>query len=154
MGPGGMAFYVYIVTNRRNGTLYIGHTDDIERRAYQHRVGAFTGFASKYRCTRLVWFGQFPTRDEALARERQMKAWKRNWKIALIEQENPGWRDLTDDWHPIGARHYRMGYHPAAMDPDCRQEVGNCETNTPTPPPPQQTLGSMAAGRNTPGSNR
>jgi len=127
-----MAFYVYIVTNQRNGTLYIGHTDNIERRAYEHRYGVIRGFASKYNCTRLVWYAACGTRDAALTRERQMKAWKRDWKISLIETDNPGGRDLTDDWSPLGWRHYRMGFTTAAMDPDSRQEGGNWE-RSPSP---------------------
>ena len=101
-------FYVYITASMKNGTLYIGHTDDIIRRAWQHKTGALPGFAKKYKCRRLVWYADFPTRDEAQTRERQMKAWRRSWKIDLIEQENPGWRDLMEDEFPIGRRHYRM----------------------------------------------
>lgn len=127
-----MAFYVYIVTNQRNGTLYISHTDDIERRAHEHRNGVIRGFASKYGCRRLVWYDTFGTRDAALTRERQMKAWRREWKISLIEKDNPGWRDLADDWHPMGTRHYRMPYPPAAMDPDFRQEGGQSSTQPKT----------------------
>ena len=141
-----MAFYVYIVTNQRNGTLYIGHTDDIGRRAYEHRNGILPGFASKYGCRRLVWYDTFGTRDAAQTRERQMKAWRRDWKIALIEKDNPGWRDLTDDWHPLGERHYRMPHSPAAMDPDFRQEGVNFIAENPIRTPPQRKLGPMAAG--------
>lgn len=135
-----MAFYVYITTNKRNGTLYIGHTDDIERRAHEHRFGIRKGFASKYNCTRLVWTGAFPTRDEALRRERQMKGWKRAWKIAAIERENPGWRDLGDDWHPLGQSHYRLSYRPVTPQP--QNEAANS-------PPPQRRLGPMAARAST-----
>jgi len=105
-------FYVYIVTNMKNGTLYIGHTDDIYRRSWQHKAGDMAGFTRKYGCKRLVWFDTFSTRDAAKTRERQMKAWKRAWKIELIEKVNPEWRDLMEDEFPIGRRHYRMGYAP------------------------------------------
>ena len=101
-------FYVYIVTSQKTGTLYIGHTDDIHRRAWQHKTGAIPGFSKKYGCRRLVWFETFPTRDEAKTRERQMKNWRRQWKIELIEKTNPEWRDLMEDEFPIGARHYSL----------------------------------------------
>ena len=95
-----MSFYVYIVTNKKNGTLYIGHTDDLVRRIWQHRTKAFDGFTRKYGCDRLVWFGEFPTREEAKSRERQMKAWQRAWKIEAIEKANPDWLDLSADFGP------------------------------------------------------
>lgn len=101
-------FYVYITASMKNGTLYIGDTDGIIRRDWQHKTGAIPGFAKKYRCRRLVWYAELPTRDEAKTRERQMKNWRRAWKIELIEKANPGWRDLLEDIHPIGARHYRL----------------------------------------------
>ncbi len=104
-------FYVYITTSCKNGTLYLGHTDDLERRAWQHRTKAMPGFSRKYGCTRLVWFDIFDSREDAKQRERQMKRWKRDWKINLIEAGNPGWRDLSEDFHPLGARHYRIGHH-------------------------------------------
>ena len=88
-------FYVYIITNRRNGTLYIGQTEDIGARMEQHQNGIFKGFAHKYGCTRLVWFEEHPTRDSAFRRERQMKAWRRSWKIELIEKANPHWLDIS-----------------------------------------------------------
>ena len=95
-----MAFYVYIVTNKRNGTLYIGHTDDLAKRVWQHRAKAFDGFTKQYGCDRLVWFCAFPSREEAKARERQMKAWRRDWKIEEIEELNPRWLDLSLDFGP------------------------------------------------------
>ena len=93
-----MAFYVYIVTNKKNGTLYIGHTGDLVRRIWQHRTKAFDGFTREHGCDRLVWFGEFPTREEAKARERQMKAWRREWKIEEVEKTNPNWLDLSADF--------------------------------------------------------
>jgi putative endonuclease len=89
-------FYVYILASRRNGTLYIGSTDDLARRVEQHRVGATRGFTSKYRVGLLVWFEIHETREGALLRERAMKKWNRAWKIALIEKSNSGWNDLAD----------------------------------------------------------
>ena len=88
-------FYVYILASGRNGTLYIGSTDDLARRVEQHRVGATRGFTSKYRVGLLVWFEIHETREGELLRERAMKKWNRAWKIALIEQSNSGWNDLA-----------------------------------------------------------
>jgi putative endonuclease len=88
-------FYTYITTNKRNGTLYVGHTEDISLRMEQHKQRIFKGFASKYSCDRLVWFSTFNTRDEAFRRERQIKAWRRRWKLELIETENPKWLDIS-----------------------------------------------------------
>ncbi len=89
-------FYTYIVTNKRNGTLYTGHTDDIGIRTEQHKFGLTPGFASKYGCNRLVWYETYPTRDSAFRRERQIKAWKRAWKVRLIEKANPNWLDIAN----------------------------------------------------------
>ena len=88
------AFYVYIITNRHHGTLYIGHTDDLGHRMSQHIDGTLGGFSKRYGLTRLVWFDEFETRDAAFRRERQMKAWRRQWKINLIETVNPHWIDI------------------------------------------------------------
>ncbi|WP_084146212.1 GIY-YIG nuclease family protein [Hyphomonas oceanitis] len=92
-----MAFYVYMLASQRNGTLYIGQTDDLIRRVWQHRNKVLRGFTSKYDCHMLVWFADFPDRDSARSRERQMKAWKRKWKLDLIEANNPRWADLYED---------------------------------------------------------
>ncbi|MDO8295240.1 MAG: GIY-YIG nuclease family protein [Caulobacter sp.] len=93
-----MAFYVYILASRRNGTLYIGSTDDLSRRTWEHREGIRAGFTKKYGVHLLVWHQAFDTREGAFRRERQMKKWNRAWKIELIERSNPGWRDLYADW--------------------------------------------------------
>tara|TARA_R110000737_G_scaffold58457_1_gene84602 strand:+ start:483 stop:872 length:390 start_codon:yes stop_codon:yes gene_type:complete len=101
-----MYFYVYIVCSRRNGTLYTGHTDDIVRRTWQHREHVLPGFASKHHCTRLVWYELHDTRETAFTRERQIKEWKRAWKLALIESANPHWNDLYEElinWVPVPA---------------------------------------------------
>ena len=89
-----MAFYVYMLTSRKNGTLYLGHTDDIGRRVLQHREGRGAAFTRKHRVTRLVWYELHDTREEAKAREYRMKKWQRAWKIKLIEAHNPDWDDL------------------------------------------------------------
>ena len=89
-----MAFYVYIMASRRNGTLYIGSTDNHAERVREHREGARPGFTSKYGVKLLVWYRAFDTRDDAFHRERQMKRWRRIWKLTLVEGANPGWKDL------------------------------------------------------------
>ncbi len=93
-----MAFYVYILASKRNGTLYIGSTDDLSKRTWEHREGLRAGFTKKYGVHLLVWHQAFDTREGALRRECQMKKWNRAWKIELIERSNPGWHDLYADW--------------------------------------------------------
>jgi putative endonuclease len=92
-----MSFWVYILASRRNGTLYIGMTDDLARRIWQHRVDVLPGFTKKYKVKMLVWYAQHASRESAFRRERQLKKWYRGWKLQLIEQMNPDWRDLWDD---------------------------------------------------------
>ena len=89
--------WLYIVCNKRNGTLYLGVTSDLRKRIWEHRNGLILGFSSKYGCKRLVWMQYFPNLHDARNREWQMKKWKRAWKIELIEKANPEWRDLWDD---------------------------------------------------------
>ena len=91
-----MAFYVYILASQRNGTLYIGHTDSISRRTWEHREGSTPGFTTRYGIKQLVYYEVFEGRETAFVRERAMKKWRRLWKIELIERFNPGWRDLFD----------------------------------------------------------
>ena len=93
-----MAFDVYILASRRNGTLYIGSTDDLSKSTWEHREGVRAGFTKKYGVHLLVWHQAFDTREGAFRRERQMKKWNRAWKLELIERSNPGWRDLYADW--------------------------------------------------------
>ena len=88
-------YAVYILTNR-SGTLYVGMTNDLGRRLEQHRARAVSGFTAKYRLDRLIHVELYPTPREAMARERQIKGWRRARKIALIESENPQWRDLAE----------------------------------------------------------
>lgn len=92
-----MSFYVYILASRRNGTLYIGMTDNLVARIWQHREGIVPGFTKQYRVKLLVWHEQHETRESALLRERQMKKWNRKWKLDLIESMNPIWHDLYED---------------------------------------------------------
>ena len=89
---------VYILASWRNGTLYIGVTSDLMARIVQHREGMFDGFTKRYGVNRLVWFAMADTMEAAITREKQLKVWKRSWKIQLIETDNPTWRDLAEDW--------------------------------------------------------
>ena len=92
-----MAFYTYILASQRNGTLYIGSTDSISVRLSQHQQKLRPGFTAKYAVEKLVWYEIHDTREGAFRRERQMKKWRRLWKLELIERFNPGWRDLAPD---------------------------------------------------------
>ena len=89
-------YYVYILTSR-SGTLYIGMTNSIERRLREHKSGEFDGFASKYHCNRLVYLEGFDDVRNAIDREKQLKGWRREKKIALIEARNPRWQDLAEN---------------------------------------------------------
>jgi putative endonuclease len=89
-----MAFYTYIVASQRNGTLYVGSSDDLLHRIEEHRDHARGGFTAKHGCTMLVWYEVYESRDEAFRRERRIKEWRRSWKLMLIEATNPDWRDL------------------------------------------------------------
>jgi putative endonuclease len=89
--------WVYILTNKPRGVLYIGVTADIARRIWQHRNGLGSVFVRKYGLDRLVRAEAYPTIEEAIAREKQLKNWKREWKIALIESDNPDWEPLATD---------------------------------------------------------
>ena len=91
-------FYVYILASKRNGTLYVGFTNEIERRILEHKQKSVKGFTSKYDVNLLVYFEEFEIAEDALLRERQMKKWKRVWKLKLIEKDNPQWKDLSEDW--------------------------------------------------------
>jgi putative endonuclease len=82
----------------RSRTLYCGVTSDLETRVEQHQNGTFGGFTTKYRCTRLVWFERFALIDNAIAREKEIKGWRREKKVALIERENRTWEDLSAGW--------------------------------------------------------
>src|SRR5438309_4516930 len=86
--------YVYIMASGRNGTLYIGVTSDLVKRAWEHRNGVVPGFTRKYKCKRLVWFAAYDDLQQARLRELQIKKLKRLWKLSEIEQMNPEWEDL------------------------------------------------------------
>ena len=85
---------VYIVANRKLGTIYIGVTSDLPKRAWQHREGAIEGFTKRYGCKKLIWFELHSTMEHAILREKQLKAGSRAKKVSLIEAANPDWRDL------------------------------------------------------------
>ncbi|MFN3878035.1 MAG: GIY-YIG nuclease family protein [Brevundimonas sp.] len=89
-----MAFFTYILASRRNGTLYTGSTDDLIKRVAEHRNKLRPGFTSRYGVALLVWYEIHETRNAAFVRERQIKEWKRVWKLELIERKNPAWADL------------------------------------------------------------
>ena len=91
---GDASYAVYIMASRRNGTLYVGVTNDIARRAYEHRNGLGAAFTRKYGVTQLVWCEHYADINEAIAREKQLKKWERAWKLELIEAMNPDWADL------------------------------------------------------------
>lgn len=86
---------VYIMASGRHGTIYIGVTSDLMARVHQHREGLIDGFTKRYGVKRLVFYEMHETMDAAIAREKRLKAWKRDWKIALIETDNPFWEDLA-----------------------------------------------------------
>jgi putative endonuclease len=87
-------YYVYILASRRNGTLYIGVTNNLVRRVYEHKNGSADGFTSRYGIHRLVHFETAENAQSAIEREKRLKKWKREWKIGLIEEGNPDWNDL------------------------------------------------------------
>jgi putative endonuclease len=91
-------YYVYIMASGRNGTLYTGVTNNLERRVQEHKQGLVEGFTHKYNVNLLVWFEGTVDVNAAIQREKQLKNWHRSWKLALIEKNNPQWKDLTDEW--------------------------------------------------------
>lgn len=88
---------VYVMASKRNGTLYIGVSSNLVQRVWQHKNGLVEGFTKRYRVHMLVWYEVHATMETAIAREKAMKEWKRAWKLALIEKNNPDWRDLYDE---------------------------------------------------------
>jgi putative endonuclease len=92
-------YYVYILSSKRNGTLYIGVTNNLERRLYEHKNNLIEGFTNKYNVHHLVYYEDVNDIQTALQREKQLKRWTRKWKLELIEKVNPGWRDLASDFN-------------------------------------------------------
>jgi putative endonuclease len=91
-----MSYYVYILASRKDGAVYVGITNDIVRRVYEHRTKAVPGFTSKYNITRLVWFEIYDDPISAISREKELKKWRRAWKVQLIAAQNPDWNDLYE----------------------------------------------------------
>lgn len=89
-----MPYYVYMLASKKNGVLYIGVTRDLVRRVYEHKTSAVKGFTSRYNVSRLVWFEPYDDPVNAISREKELKKWRRDWKIALIAAANPEWHDL------------------------------------------------------------
>jgi len=96
-----VAFYTYIMASGRNGTVYVGMTDDLRKRVGQHRRGDLPGFTRTYGVKQLVWFEMFELRQNAFRRERRIKEWPRAWKLHLIEEKNPQWDDLGEQLNDL-----------------------------------------------------
>jgi putative endonuclease len=92
----GRQYYVYILASRRNGTLYTGVTSNLVQRIWQHKQGLVEGFSKKYSVKKLVYFEVHGSAESAISREKQIKKWRRAWKLKLIEESNPEWKDLYD----------------------------------------------------------
>ena len=94
-------YYVYIMTNRSR-TLYVGVTNDLERRVYEHKSEINDGSTKRYKINRLVYFDATSNAEGAISREKEIKRWRRSKKIDLIEASNPGWKDLSEGWYVSG----------------------------------------------------
>lgn len=90
--------YIYFITNKNNSTIYVGVTSDLIKRVYQHKTKVFQGFTSKYNCDKLVYFEEFSDINQAISREKRIKAGNRKRKEKLIETMNPEWEDLSEGW--------------------------------------------------------
>ncbi|KMO17599.1 GIY-YIG nuclease family protein [Methylobacterium indicum] len=89
-----MASFVYMMASRPHGTLYIGVTNNLARRVFEHQTKVLGGFTARYDVARLVWYETYESINEAIAREKDLKRWRRDWKLKLVEDFNPGWSDL------------------------------------------------------------
>jgi len=128
-------FYVYILCNKRNGTLYTGVTSKIIKRIYEHKNKLVDGFTKKYNLHRLVWYELHETVESAITREKRIKKWERKWKLELIEKDNPRWNDLYDhicenSGFPIN----RPAYRQAGLGNDDAKPCGVCRTCTHSKP--------------------
>jgi putative endonuclease len=92
-----LTYFVYILASQRNGTLYVGVTNDLLRRVYEHREGLISGFTKRFHVKHLVYFEAHRDINEAILREKRIKRWRRDWKLELIESLNPNWKDLWSD---------------------------------------------------------
>lgn len=93
-------YYVYILASQRNGTLYVGMTNDLERRIWEHKNNCIDGFTRKYKVHQLVYYELHDNPTSAIQREKQIKRWNRLWKLKLIEEKNPLWKDLSTGFPP------------------------------------------------------
>ena len=91
-----MSYWVYLLASRKGGTLYAGVTNNLVRRVFEHKNDVVEGFTRQYGVHTLVWFESTESIEAAIQREKQLKNWKREWKVALIEKENPNWHDLYE----------------------------------------------------------
>ena len=96
--------HICILASKRNGTLYTGVTNDLERRIVEHKTKLLPGFTKKYEVTKLVYCEEIPSTTSAIAREKQIKKWNRKWKLRLIEERNPEWKDLSEEWMETSPR--------------------------------------------------
>jgi putative endonuclease len=94
-----MTGFVYIMSNKARGTLYIGVTNNLERRVYEHKSGMSEGFTKRYKLEKLVWYEEYHNITDAIQREKQMKEWPRRWKVNAIATMNMEWADLAVNWH-------------------------------------------------------
>ena len=90
--------YVYILASKRNGTLYVGVTSDLVQRIWEHKNDLVDGFTKRYGVHKFVWYEEYEDIEDAIQREKNIKRWRREWKLDLIEQMNPSWRDLYEDF--------------------------------------------------------
>ncbi|HWT67361.1 MAG TPA: GIY-YIG nuclease family protein [Terracidiphilus sp.] len=100
------SYFTYIVASRSH-TLYIGVTGNLQKRIFEHKWQECEGFSSRYNCDRLVWFERFQDIQQAIAREKQLKGWRRSKKVTLIEEVNPTWADLSREWYDVEPADYR-----------------------------------------------
>ena len=94
-------YYVYLLASQGNGTVYVGMTNDLIRRVYEHKNNLIEGFTKKYSVHLLVYYEQYHEVQNALVREKQLKKWNRKWKLDLIEKDNPNWTDLYEELSPV-----------------------------------------------------
>jgi len=94
-----MIYYVYILTNQRHTVLYTGVTSDLEQRIFEHKTKLYSGFTAKYNCDKLIYYEEFSEVNESIKREKQLKKYKRTFKANLINQMNPEWKDLSEEWY-------------------------------------------------------
>lgn len=100
------SYFTYIMASRSR-TLYVGVTGNLQKRVFEHKWKEHDGFTARYNCDRLVWFERFQDVQKAIAREKELKGWRRSKKLALVESVNPGWLDLSREWYDVEPADYR-----------------------------------------------